>query len=329
MSTVISLNDVSAERRQRAWRDAVCETFVRLECETKKDAPFHGLLTSGQVGDLHVSRVQSSPQIVTRTKTLAAQASDAYVLLSIQTRGRTVVEQDGAQAVLTPGCLAFYDTARPYTLTLPNDFDQIVLHLPRHTIEQCAPSCLNQMAKGLSASNPFAQAILALAPQLLRLATTAPSALAHRTAAATIELISLALESLRCTEDAGDLAASSRIPVADPLNSASSEALVWRTRDLIGKQIDDTELNPAKLAYQVRVSLRRLQEVFKSQGTTPSDCIWEMRLEFARGLLASPQHRQDSVSTIAYRAGFSELAHFSRRFKQRYGISPRDYRVNS
>ena len=106
----------------------------------------------------------------------------------------------------------------------------------------------------------------------------------------------------------------------------AADALAWRARDLIGQQLEDTALSPTRLASQVHVSLRRLQEVFQSQGTTLIDCIWQARLEFARSMLCNCEHRQESISTVAYRAGFTDVAHFSRRFKQAFGMSPRQYR---
>jgi AraC-like DNA-binding protein len=318
MPSILSIADVPESRRAAAWRDAVCDTFVRLECTPSRQAPLHGRIEAGAIGQLHVARVTSSPQKVERTAQRAAQDDQPQVLLSVQLRGRTVVEQGSNQAVLTPGCLAFYDTARPYTLTLPGDFDQIVLHLPRQILTQQVPLGLNHMAQRLQASDPFAQAILALAPQLLRLVSAARPEVAQRTAAAAVELIALALDSLQ----ADPLTPSSTAP----LQSCTADALIWRTRELIGRQLDDTELSPARLAGQVHVSLRRLQEVFQSQGTTLSDCIWDSRLEFARGLLSSALHTE-SISVIAYQSGFSDVAHFSRRFKQRFGLSPRDYRA--
>jgi AraC-like DNA-binding protein len=325
MRTVLATNSVVPANTSAAWRDAVCDTFVRLECELEKRAAFHGLLEAGAVGDLHVARVKSSPQVVRRTRELADQASDAFVLLSIQTRGKTLIQQGNHEAMLTPGCIAFYDTARPYTLSLPNDFDQIVLHLPRDLLEKSAPGGLDHMAKKLNGSNPFAQAILALAPQLLRIATAAPTMLAQRTAAAAIELISLALASLGSGKDA----ALSTERDTTVLTTASADSILWRARDVISQNIEDSHLNPSALAAQVKVSLRRLQEVFKAQGTTPSDCIWEMRLEYARSLLATHQHQKDSITTLAYRAGFSDIAHFSRRFRQEFGITPKEYRQSA
>jgi AraC-like DNA-binding protein len=325
MRTVLATDSIAPASSSAAWRDAVCDTFVRLECELEKRSPFHGLLEAGAVGDLHVARVKSSPQVVNRTRELAEQASDAFVLLSIQTRGKTLIQQGKNETLLTPGCIAFYDTARPYTLSLPNDFDQIVLHLPRDLVEKSAPGGLDHMAEKLNPSNPFAQAILALAPQLLRIATAAPTLLAQRTAAAAIELIALALASLANGKEA--MLSESRDSVV--LTSASADSILWRARDAISQHIDDTNLNPAALASQVKVSLRRLQEVFKAQGTTPSDCIWEMRLEYARNLLSAQQNQKDSITTLAYRAGFSDIAHFSRRFRQQFGVSPKEYRSGS
>jgi AraC-like DNA-binding protein len=324
MQNVFSIDSLPTTRREAAWRDAVCNTFVRLECQHESRFPVHGRLQAGVLGGLHVARVTASPQRVERTAARAAQDDQAFVLASVQLRGTTVVSQGKSQALLAPGCIAFYDTARPYTLTLPNDFDQIVLHLPRNALERSVPRGLNHMAQRLSAANPFAQAIMALAPQLLRLVDSAKVDMAERTAAAAVELISLALDSL----DASDAEASTPQALATDAmfaTRAGADALVWRTRDLIATQLADTALCPSALAVQARVSLRRLQEVFQAQGTTLSDCIWDMRLEFARSLLAAP-HQAESVSTIAYRAGFTDVAHFSRRFKKRYSVPPSAYR---
>jgi AraC-like DNA-binding protein len=51
--------------------------------------------------------------------------------------------------------------------------------------------------------------------------------------------------------------------------------------------------------------------------------VWESRLELAAEMLRHSQgHAQ--ISDIAYRCGFSTPTHFSRVFRARYGISPRD-----
>jgi transcriptional regulator GlxA family with amidase domain len=49
-----------------------------------------------------------------------------------------------------------------------------------------------------------------------------------------------------------------------------------------------------------------------------------VRLEQAAQLLkATPWHR-NLVQQVAYQCGFSSASHFSRSFKQRYGVAPAD-----
>jgi AraC-like DNA-binding protein len=319
MKAMLSIDALPAARRAAAWRDAVCNTFVRLECQPDRHAPMHGHIDACVLGDLHVSRVLSSPQHVERTAARAAAADEAFVLLSVQLRGRTVVQQGGAQAVLTPGSLAFYDTTRPYTLNLPEDFEQIVLHLPHAALERAVPGGLNHMARAIAPCNPFAQALVAIAPQLLRLASSGQPALAERTAAAARELMALALESLAAPPVVQTSAPAATGPAAD--------ALVWRARDAMGQRLTDPLLAPAAVATQLGVSLRRLQEAFQQHGCTVADCIWDMRLDFARGLLANQLAMP--ISSVADRSGFMDAAHFSRRFRQRFGLTPREYRLGA
>jgi AraC-like DNA-binding protein len=319
MGGMFSIDSLPAARRALSWRDAVCSTFVRLECCHDRHAPLHGRIEAQVWGDLHVSRVIGSPQFVERTAARAAAADEGYVLLTMQVRGRTVVRQGAAQAELTPGSMAFYDATRPYTLTLPEDFDQLVLHLPHQALERRVPGGVDRMAHRVGAGNPFAQALVAVVPQLLQLSGMARSGLAERTAAAARELMVLALESL------AEPAAADAPPATAA--GAVARSLVWRARDVISRRMTDSQLTPAEVAGELGVSLRRLQEAFQQQGGTIIDCIWDMRLELARSTLAGAA--EVSIAAVARRAGFLDAAHFSRRFHARFGLSPRAYRVTA
>ena len=62
---------------------------------------------------------------------------------------------------------------------------------------------------------------------------------------------------------------------------------------------------------------RDFQTIF---GATPGRWLLEKRLLFARSLLSNGSTK--TMSDVAFESGFETLAHFSRSFKQRFGVTP-------
>jgi len=58
-------------------------------------------------------------------------------------------------------------------------------------------------------------------------------------------------------------------------------------------------------------------------GTTPIEFLNRVRLQKAAGLLANTHQ---TITDIALSVGFSDSNYFSRKFRQHFGVSPRDYR---
>jgi AraC-like DNA-binding protein len=309
---LLALETIAPERRLPAWKDAVCDTFVRLECETDHNELAHGRLEAGLLGPLHVARVASAPQTVTRTSELAKHSSEAFVLVSLQTRGRTVIEQSGRQAVLQPGMLGFYDTERPYRLRLPDAFDQIVLHVPRAHFASLPETWTDHTALAMGSANPYVAPLFALAPQLLALSETAAPTERERVAQIAADLMALALAHGQ----------GSGLEVAEPNTSLSAHAVWNQAHRVMQQQLHNHALTADAIAAGCRVSVRRLQEVFQHRGATVSDTLWSMRLEQAHIQLQQSALRHQSITAIAMNAGFSDTAHFCRRFKQRFGVTP-------
>ncbi|QGY05157.1 AraC family transcriptional regulator [Methylobacterium mesophilicum SR1.6/6] len=74
------------------------------------------------------------------------------------------------------------------------------------------------------------------------------------------------------------------------------------------------------------VSRPRLQELFHERGHHASDWIWTRRLTVAAQRLTDPASVHLPIGTLAYECGFFGPAHFSRRFRDRHGLSRRAYR---
>ncbi len=72
--------------------------------------------------------------------------------------------------------------------------------------------------------------------------------------------------------------------------------------------------------------VRYLNRLFNAEQTSLMRYVWNRRLEKCRDELVQPGTGSQRVADIAMRWGFSDMSHFSRAFKARFGISPRECR---
>jgi AraC-like DNA-binding protein len=114
-----------------------------------------------------------------------------------------------------------------------------------------------------------------------------------------------------------------RMPAAPSWPRAS---LLYRAKAAIDAALGEPELGTPLLAKRLAVSPRYLQMLFQQEGTTVARWIWQRRLERCREELANRRLAGRSIGEIAFAAGFADLAHFSRRFKAAFGLSPREFR---
>ena len=312
MSVHHSTAGVAANRRFAYWREAVCDTFVELDCERLSDRPFAGDIVTTTTRRANFSRVRSRDHQVVRTPRRIRQAHDETVLVSIYLDGAGIIRQDGREAKLKPGNFALYDSTRPYTLFLPGDFDQLVLHMPRE-----------QMIHALGRTEPYTAVAVsgdtetgALALTCLRHVAAAVGGTdpdtAERLSSVAIGLVAAAIGE-RLTKVPGE-------------RSWSRDTLVWRAKAAIDDVLGDPRLNTPMLAKRLAISERYLQALFHDEGTTVAEWIWQRRLERCRDELANPRQAGRPISAIALAAGFSDLGHFSKRFKALYGRTPTEFR---
>lgn len=94
----------------------------------------------------------------------------------------------------------------------------------------------------------------------------------------------------------------------------------------IETMLHDPELTLSKVAKSNGVSPRYIQKLFAESHMTFSNYVKDRRLKRSYADLISPIHSQLSISEICFRWGFNDAAHFSRAFRQQFGVPPSVHR---
>ncbi len=113
------------------------------------------------------------------------------------------------------------------------------------------------------------------------------------------------------------------------LRDVRSETLLTRVLAYARAHLTEADLGPRRLAAAHNVSLRQLYKVCAGAGLHLEQWLITERLELARAELGSRAGRHRSVAAVARGCGFADPSHFTRRFRQAYDLTPREWQQES
>jgi len=126
--------------------------------------------------------------------------------------------------------------------------------------------------------------------------------------------------------DLAVLAASTRCPIGESNASAIVATRLAAAVDYIASHFSDPELSLAKVAQSLSISPRYLQRLLESSGTSFTAHVAELRQKHAFKLLTAKDLIDVRICDVALRAGFSDISHFNRLFRSRFGDTPKGVR---
>jgi AraC-like DNA-binding protein len=311
MPVRFSTKGMKEKDRFSYWREAVCDAYVQLGCESEATEAFHGGLVLERLPGISVSTVFSDPLTVNRRKKDIARSNDDCFLLSVQLKNKVCVVQRDCIAELEPGDFAIYSSTEPYQLLCPRSYKQLVFQFPKSDILARLPNCELLTARKVGTANEIGRFVSGSLVDFSRIIGNADEVVQHYIKDTVLDLIATGLASL----------ANSTFELSQP-----EQHLILRAKSYIHANLSNPTLTRGLIARAMSLSVRRLSDIFAKEGTTITAYIRSMRLErIAQDLLNDLFHRQ-SISEIAFRWGFNNLQHFSKVFRNQYGMSPRDYR---
>lgn len=305
-----STSEIPPRDRVSYWVDAVCDTFVHLDCEPASKRPFFGEIRSDVAGDIQVGTVTSTAQLVIRSQSQISRDPGDLFLINVQLSGHSLVSQDGRDATLRPGDFALYDSTRPYRLAFDNDFSQTVLQIPRSALLHRLGAPESFTALRIDGTTGIAGVISPMLRALPLHLAAIPAVGRERIATNALDLVATALVSL-----GGDQAPSLA------RRSTLARVKLWIETHLVD------ELSAQRIALACNLSVRHLNRLFEREGIALMQYVWARRLASCHRDLTDPAMKHRSITEIAFSAGFNDLSHFSRSYRARYGLSPREIRA--
>ncbi|HUS32841.1 MAG TPA: helix-turn-helix domain-containing protein [Kofleriaceae bacterium] len=300
------------DRHVARWRDEVCDQMLDADSPwdaTKRLGVQFGVTAIRGVVQLD-AHAKEPGLVIERSGTRVAQDKrPATMGLTLVTAGETSIITRGREVVVRAGELCLLSSLEPFRKHMSADYREHFLYLPV----------------------PVALALGRPVPTLPEHRLVAPQRGLGSVLADTILSLSRTRNELDMTDWETALGAVFELAAGvfgrrdrELLQAPTRQAQRARAIRYIEAHLADSQLAPPSIAEGLGVSIRYLHLLFEESESVGAT-ILARRLDRCRAALADAAERR-SISEIAFAWGFNDAAHFSRTFRSRFGMSPRDAR---
>lgn len=312
---IYSTDGVHPRERLSYWREVATRGYVEHEVRLGDDFSFSGTVEISTLPGLVLANYAADAAHVSRSGRNAARADNDDLLVGLLFEGETGLSQDGRDNLLRGRSLYLLDPLRPFDVTLIGRTKSMVVKIPRAMLEARVGLTGDLTACAIAPDSAVSALAMGFIELLPRQSKSLDAVAGLQIAEQTLDLIALAFSAHQSAEGAS-------------LSSPRAVALL-RLKATIERLLIEPGLKPERIAAESGISVRYANALLAQEGTSIERYLNDRRLQRCRRALDDPQQSHRSVGEIAFKWGFSDLAHFSRRFKARYGVAPSEYRRES
>lgn len=307
MTIAFSTEALPQRDRIPYWVDVASKAYFDHGFSAKP-ANFVGHLSTDQLDPLLLSRCDCGPCEVTRTRRDIAHDGIDDLILCIRLAGRSTFSQADREVVVEPGTLLLQDAGRPMKVDFLEQTASIFVTIPRRLVLARIDNAA--ATRTLSTSLPTAAVAAEFLATLTSRVHAVEPAVRGRLAGHALDLIALAF----ATGEGASIGSTPR-----------STALL-RLKSAIEARLSDPSLKPADAADAAGISVRYANDLLSGENFSVERYILHRRLERCRRALEDPLQAHRMIGEIAFGWGFSDLSHFTRRFRSAFGMTPSDCR---
>lgn len=310
----VSTDTVCTRDKVEFWADLVCRHLVQVDCTSVVEPEqFHAAISLRKIDKIDLSKIVAGGQQVARTPQLMAKADNEYFLVNIQREGSSGLQQDGRLAVLKPGDMAIYSSSRRYDLSFHDDFSQTVLIFPADILRLKIPGIDSLTAIALNSQNPAVQLFSRIADTYLQ---TEFESLPQSTVAHAGEALTQLLAAT----------VSYFSPTIETRISNLSAFHLMRIKEYVANNFRNPTLSIDSVSNALSISPAHIHRLFNGEPQTFGTWLWSCRLLSCKTEFQNHAMSHLTIGEIAFNNGFSNLSHFSRAFRKKFGITPREFR---
>jgi AraC-like DNA-binding protein len=298
--------------RAAAWAALYSSRLDNVDVTPADQDNFEAELALGTLGPMRLARISCGRSLIARTPRHIVHAPGRVFSFILQAHGSGLLAQYGNEAVLKEGDITLCDSAAPHSYHVEDGSEVLMLRIPASMLKERLPCPEHFCGRHLASTDGLACTVGAV---MMSLCTQLERGLSP------YFQNSLARHVL-------DLLATSYAIAFDSLTRASSvvSSRHAKVKLYIEQHLRDPDLSPCTIAQGLKLSSRYLRMIFATSRETVSAYILRRRLEECARQMADPQWRGRSIAEIAFGWGFNSAPHFTRSFRDRFGLSPRHYR---
>jgi len=296
-------NAVNRLERSRQW--CALTHADHVEFADDREASLRG----GDFGQLRLCLVSMGSHKVAQACTAEASAGVPMLKFLFQEEGNATVRQGGLENRVQAGQWCAIRKDISYEIDAPSHSRQLSLTVPCELVP--GPR------RGIQWWRQ-SRSYLRGAAQIL-----------HASSSASV-LSGGGLSQRNCEQLGGQLAQMVEMTLGSDSQDSFPDLREERRRavlEFIDSRLAEPDLGVGQIAHEFGCSSRTIHKLFEGEAHTVGRAIWERRLGRCRHDMIDPSLASRSITEIAHHWGFSDSQHFSRAFKSRFGITPREYRT--
>jgi AraC-like DNA-binding protein len=306
-----STSELPERERLPMWREEFGRSVLRVDIEPLSDLPFCAEATLWAVPGLRTVECAGSDARLQRTPAMVAEADDSIGLV-VNLGRRAMASQRGRDMVLGAGDAVPIHSNDTAVVTGMRHLGMLV---PRAALASRVSDIDDATTRPIPHGTEALRLLISYVSLVKENFVLATPKLRRTTLSHIYDLMALALSPDRTAGEVG-------------LSAIAAARLGLAVRH-ITEGFDEPDLTVAAVARRLHISPRYLQRLLETTGTSFTARVNELRLQRAFTLLTEAHGGGRRISDVALQVGFSDISHFNRLFRARFGDTPSGVRTET